>query len=464
MKENQFVLYDHHKQIRLQAERIAFFTQGEIIEAISENSEMYYLFFYKSRFLTAKKAKRISLDSYIEHAFKKGIVFKSPHPLIHALLSSNNPCQIISFQSLLQKLDRLYTPQEKAFILTFFESVIPKKQLFEEMKSIYYGYRRNGQMFLGYRIIRILMDFAPKQSLVKQLAKDHMFNKFAVLYNEKAEKLFAKDLIFAEKTLFSQKDNDQCFHQLSAILEKESRWIDLIALNIDKLNATPSADCFSSLLKQLEQHLNENEIEYILEELSCQLPSFLPIQQELFENYLKSGNIYGVFKMIHDYDFKLSNSQVRIIEDMLEHLDIETHSLQPETLQTLLKLVVHLFPEKAEKLLTKYVILLLKTHELAYIKEWLKPLTESHENLEIYKKIESMLQISEDLDQMQTLGKMYYEFKQLDKAIECFSWKMELEPDDPNPIQWLSKIYREMGMIQESNAYRELCIHLQKRA
>lgn len=461
MKENQFLLYDHHKQIQLQAENIAFLSQGEIIEAISEDNEIYYLFFYKSRFLTAKKAKRITRHSYIEQAYKKGIVFKSPHPLIDVLISSNHPCQIVTFNPLLKKLDRLYTPQEKALILTFFESVIPKKQLFEEIKSIFYQYRRNGQMFLGYQIIRILMDFAPNHSLVKQLASGSMFNEFAAMYTEKSEMLFAKDLIFAEKILFSEKDHDQNFEQLAAFLEKESRWIELIALLIYKLKSSPAADSYSSLMNRLEQHFNETETVNILEDLSRQLPSFLPLQQDLFNKYLQRKHIDGVFEMINNHDFKLSATQVRVIGDMLENIDPETDSLQPETLKTLLKPVIQMFPEKAEKLLNKYVIILLKTHELAFIKDWLEPLKEDHQ---IYHKIDTMLQISDNLDEMHTLGELYHEFRQLDKAIECFSWKMELEPNDPIPVQWLSKIYREMGMIQESDAYRQLYIHLQKEA
>jgi hypothetical protein len=464
MKEGQFLLFDHQKQIRLQAENVVFFLQGEIIEAISENQEIYYLFFYKTRFLTAQKAIKIRRHSYIEYAYKKGIVYKSPHPLINALLSSNYPNQIMSLNPLLKKLDKLYTPQEKALILTFFESVFPKKQLFDEIISIYYEYRRNGQMFLGYRIIRILMDFAPNHRLVKELAHDNMFNKFAVLYNDKSEKLFAKDLIFAEKILSSQKENDHSFEQLVAFLQKESRWIDLIALFIYKVKETPSVDYFSSLIKRLEQHINENDTVYILEELTHQIPTFLPVQQELFNRYLQSHNIDGVFKMINNYDFILSNSQVHAIGGMLEHLEPETHSLQPEPLQTLLKQVIDLFPEKAEKILNKYVIILLKTHDVVYIEKWLKPLIENHENSRIFKKINKMHQISENLDEMQTLGKLYYEFRQLDKAIECFSWNMELEPNDPSPAQWLSKLYQEKGMIQEANAYRQLCIQLQKRA
>ena len=75
-----------------------------------------------------------------------------------------------------------------------------------------------------------------------------------------------------------------------------------------------------------------------------------------------------------------------------------------------------------------------------------------------------MQTISDELDDMQTLGELYYEFRQMDKAIECFDWEMELKPADPKPLQWLAKIYREKGMNQESDIYRQLCVNLQKWA
>lgn len=464
MNHGQFLLYDHQKPIQLRAERVSLYLQGEIIEAFSEDSDVYYLFFYKQYYLTAVKATSLRRESYIEHAFKKGMIFNAPHPFIDVLLSSDNPYQLINLKPLLKKLEKRYTPQEQAFILTFFESFIPKEQLFNEIKSIFYVYQRNGQGFLGYRIIRILMDFTPDHSFVKQISSDTIFTNYAFLYNQKSEDLFVKDLIFAEKTLNSQKDNDQSFQQLVVHLEKESRWIDLIALFIYKLTLTPSADYYSPLKKLLVQHFNENETVYILERLSSQLPEFRSLQEDLFNKYVKNHNIEEVFKMMNKYDFKLSNDQVQTFGEMLGHIDLEAYALEPKQLNTLLMPVIKLFPEKSVELLNKYVISLLKTHEPAYVKQWLKPFKEDHETLQIFKKVDTMERLNDDLDHMQTLGELYYEFRQLDKAIECFSWEMELKPTETKPLQWLAKLYREMGMNHESDAYQQLCKNMQKQA
>lgn len=464
MDQKQFVMYGEQRPIQLQAERVAFYRQGKFIEAISEHNELYYLFFYKNNFLTAVKAKRIRRRSYIAYAFKKGHVFEAPHPFIHTLLSKNHPCKIISFKQLLKKLERHYSPQEKAFILTFFESFIPKKQLFHEIKSIFYVYRRNGQGFLGYRIIRTLMDFVPNHSFVKQLSGDSIFNDYAKLYRENSDELLVKDPIFAEKVLDSQKDDDLFFPKLVDLLEKESRWLDIMALYYRKLTETPAEDYYNSLTYLLEQHVTEDDKVAILEKLDSQLTSFPPLKKDLFNFYVKSHKIETVFQMMQQHKLELSKSQIHTLTDVLEQLDTDTFSLQSESLNDLLVPIMNEYPKKTKNLLDKFVNSLLKTQDPAYVNQWLEPFKDLPEARQLFQKIDTMDKLSDDLDQMQTLGELYYEFGLMDKAIDCFSWEMELKPTQPKPLQWLSKIYREMGREHESDAYQQLCINLQKHA
>jgi hypothetical protein len=463
MSQDEFLLYDHKKHISLKAERVAFYLQGQIIEAFSEKNEAYYLIFYKYHFLTALKTAKLRRHSYIEHAFTKGMVFESPHPFIKTLLSSNHPCQCISFNQLLKKLERQYTPLEKSFILTFFESLIPKRDLFNEIKSVYYEYRRNGNYFSGYQIIRLVMDFAPKTSLAVSHSNDMIFSKYAWQYSEKPGELFAKDPIFAEKTLYSQREDEECFQQLIGTLEKETRWMDLIALSIHKLIASPSPDCYAHLLKLLAQHTEIDSLQ-IQESLSFQIPAFLPLQKDVFEKYIQNHAVDKVFKLMQRHAFQLDDSQIYAIGEMLEEWEPDNQSLQPDLLYPLIKQYINRFPEKADKLLKKFVCSLLNTHELPYIQNWLKPLKDSHKSLAIVEKIDMMQKLYEDPDDMQLLGELYLELSQLDKAVECFSWEMELKPADPRPLQWLAKTYHEKGMDYESDAYLQLCIQLQKRA
>lgn len=464
MSEDQILLYDHKKPIPLSAKRVSFYLRGQIIEAFSETNEVYYLFFYKYNFLTAFKPTKLRRKSFIENAFKKGMVFNNDHPFIFALLSANQPFQMTSIKPLLKKLEKQYTPQEKTFILTFFESFIPKKQLFTEIQTTFYEFRRNGQMLLGYQIVRILMDFAPKNSWVKNLASDRSFSKLSVQYNEKSETLFAKDVIFAEKTLYGKKDDDRCFQQLVSSMEKENRWMDLIALYCYKLTETPLNDYYTPLKTLLEKHFNETEIDFILAELAAKIPTFLPIQEDLFNKYIEKKEIDKIINLMKNNEFKLSHSQVLTMGEILSNSDLSAQAIDEKTFFTLMSPVIVMFPEKAEKLLTKYIITLFKTKELADIKTGLMPFKKNKNTLVLFEKIDLMQKLNEDLDEMQILGELYYEFKQFDKAIECFSWEMELDGSNPKPLQWLAKVYRELGMNYESDAYRQQCINLQKHA
>ena len=464
MKQDEFLLYDHHKSIQLHAERAIFYLQGEIIEAFTKDQEVYYLLFFKHQFLTAFKAKSLRRRSFIEKAFKQGMVFNAPHPFIEILLDSNPPLKSLTFNQLNKKLQMSYTLQEKAFILTFFESFIPKKQLFDEISSIFYDYRRNGQLSMGYQIVQILKDFAPNHRLVKQLTSNIEYTKYANMYNQTPEKLVTTDPIFTEKYLYTYKDNNQPFQQLSSQYEKESRWLDLMALFIYKLIRTPTTNDYRPLLQLLEKQLNEKDRAAVLEKISIEIPEFLPLQKYLFDHYVSSYNMEEIFKIANRQEFHLSETQAQTFGDLLNEYDLRPHSLQPEMLKSLMSTVTKFFPEKAERLLHKSVTALLITHELPYIKEWLSPFKEVQPQLSLFEKIDTMYEISEDLDQMQTLGELYVEFKQYDKAIECFNWEMELKPTEIKPVQCLMNIYREMGMDQEADAYRHLCINLQKQA
>ncbi|WP_193750887.1 hypothetical protein [Bacillus coahuilensis] len=48
------------------------------------------------------------------------------------------------------------------------------------------------------------------------------------------------------------------------------------------------------------------------------------------------------------------------------------------------------------------------------------------------------------------------------EAIECFEWEMEMHPQDPLPVKWLTKLYSEMGKKEEAKNYLNLLHSMQK--
>lgn len=464
MSKLQFLLYDQKKAVSFRPERMSLYMQSAIIEVLTEDNELYYLFFYKQQFLTAMKTTKLRRHSHIQHAFKEVyFILHAPNPLIHFLLSSIQPIKAITSKQLFKKLEMHYTAHERALILTFFESFIPKKILFKEILEIFYEYRRNGQMAAAYQIIHILKDFAPEHSLVQKLGSEITFSKFAELYQRKSVSLFEKDAVFAEKTMFSNKDTPEYFYKLIAHLEKDSRWIDLIALYIYKLKTEASIDYYKPLLQLMEDHLQEEETVGILESIASHLTNFEPLNHDLFEKYFNQNKLERILTIMTNYSYTPSPSQAVTIETLIVNLDFETQSLEPERLNTLLPPLFELMPKAAEHLLNKTVFALIKKHEIEFIEEWISPLKSHCQGLATYEKLIRIIELNNNLEELQSLGELYYEFRHLEKAIECFSWEMEFKPSNPKPVQWLSKIHRELGMKLESEAYQQHSVNLQKK-
>lgn len=462
MIKDHFLLYDKKQPIRLHVTRMTVYAQSKIIETFTENNEVYYLFFFKDIYLTARKATRLKLNSHIAKAFKNGIIFHHPHPLINNLYSSCSPLKFLSFDQLMKKLETQHTPQEKALILTYFESFTPQKELFKHIQNIFYQYRRNGQLVEAYKIIQVLLDFTPDHNWVKPLAGSLTYKKYADLYKEFSKDLFTKDLIFVEKSLFIKKDNPQSFQQLETILTNESRWIDLISLSSYKFSLTPSNDTYRALLQLLEEHLENGEITDVLMNLTLSVPNYPQLHLDLIERFFKLNKVEEAISLMTEQSLELNASQVRTLETLLENLNLDDSNVQIEKINYILQPLFISEPEKLEKILRKCVTQLLKSKDINYIKDWLTPQRESQQSLPIIEIVNKMQKLSEDPNQQQLLGEFYYQFSQFDKAIECFSWEMELNNTDPKPVQWLSKIYQHIGKKDEYKAYQQLYIEMQK--
>lgn len=462
MTKDQFLLYDKKQPIRLHLSRMTVYSQSKIIEAFTENNEVYYLFFFKDNYLTARKATRLKLNSHIAKALKYGIIFHHPHPLINSLYSSCSPLKSLSFDQLMKKLETQYTPQEKALVLTYFESFTPQKELFKHIQNIFYQYRRNGQLFEGYKIIQVLLDFTPDHSWVKPLAGSLTYKKYADLYKDFSGELFTKDLIFVEKSLFLQKENYPSFQQLKSILSNESRWIDLISLSIYKFSLSPSIDTYQELLQLLEEHLENEDITDVLADLTLSITNFPELYLDLIERFFKLNKVEEAISLMTEQSLELNTLQVRTLENLLENLNLDDSNVQIEKINYILLPLFKSEPQKLEKILRKCVTQLLKSKDINYIKDWLTPQRESQHSLPIIEIVNKMQILSEDPNQQQLLGEFYYQFNQFDKAIECFSWEMELNNTDPKPVQWLSKIYQMIGMKDEYKAYQQLYIEMKK--
>ncbi|GER66680.1 hypothetical protein BpJC7_19820 [Weizmannia acidilactici] len=458
----QLTIMDHKHTVQAEIERMAVFLQGKIVEVSGDDGRLWYLFFYRNQYLNAMPTTKIKRGSILAHAFRDGIVFKAPDPLIRILFQANRNFKKISFDHLTGKIEKLFTPHETALIATFFESFVPKRKLFEYIQSIFYEYRRNGQLLQCARILRILTDFAPKQSWVKQISRDLNLIKYEKLYRTVSPELIQKDSLYAEKILYKEMNDEASFQKLVNLLRSQNRWLDETVLWIRKMEQAPSDSGYSALLDLLDGHLAVQDKMAVLENLYSRAPHYQPLQEDLLEYYLKMKQPEKLIPMVLDPQVQLGGEQAEKIWKMLASWNLDEGDVDIEPLNRLAPFFAG-HPAQAETFLEKCITHLFRNRDTSYIKEWLLPFKQALGALPVIRKVEQMHGMADDPDRQSALGELYFEFGQYEKAIECFSWEMELKGNDPNPVKWLSKIYHELGMHSESKAYRNLYIDMEKR-
>lgn len=117
--------------------------------------------------------------------------------------------------------------------------------------------------------------------------------------------------------------------------------------------------------------------------------------------------------------------------------------------------------EEKERLLRALIRDTLPDTDVSEIREALKKWPDV-EGGALYTKLQSMERWQEDLDHMEELGVLYYEFGQPEKALECFQYASEMRPESIQPVQWMAKVYKDLGHEQESETYRNLTKQMQK--
>ncbi|AKG05479.1 hypothetical protein AAV35_012335 [Salimicrobium jeotgali] len=443
MNEQEWILSQNKDKRVIEPLRAVYYERAQIVEAVQGRS-MYYLFFYKEQYVTAVQAKKIKYNSFIGRAFRHGLVCEAPHPLIdHLNISGRFPAS--TYNSLLQHLSGKYTNQEQAYILTFLESFLPKKKLLQEIKTLFYEVRRQGKMFHSYRIIRLLMDFAPRHRFVKELSHDLQFQKFEEIYDLPAEQLWEKDPLYAEKYLFHNRDES-----LLSMLPSETP-LEITAFRLLLRQEKPIVP--GKYEFKLESDFSPGERLRILEHALELSPEDGEVKQLLFSGYLAAQRLNDAFLLTGRQEMALGIRERGMVEDVLlsEKTGLTSLSAWGSFLQEILK-----HDTKEEIPLLKALIRnTLPHYSPGEIRDILDSRAEA-EAEELKEKLSFMEMWEEDLDRMEELGALYYEFDWKEKALECFQYASEMSPEKIGPVQWLAKIYKELGKEKEAASYREL--------
>ncbi|SFM01366.1 tetratricopeptide repeat protein [Salibacterium qingdaonense] len=462
MNQTECVITDGKKQTTVRPASLIVFLQGKMIEAWDKTGQVYYMIFFKNEYLTTMKAHHVRRRSFLEKAVKHGAVYEAPHPFIGEVLSDKTSFPKRGLSQLRGKFQSQHTYQETARMLTFFDAFVSKKDLFQDIQSFYYQHRRTGQLFLGYRIIRVLMDFTPKHSWVKQLANDMEFSTFKDMYQRMEPELWEKDPLYMEKSCYYGRKDPENAAQLLRFLKEEKRWVDAFSLMIDQIQREGGDAYYDELLQWLHLYYDKEEQQLILNDLYAKVPSMKRLPQDLLSIYLSRHDLENTLRLLQQHDMSLNEKQEAALEDMLEKMDLKTSGARLDDLPLYIASMYDNQPRKAEKILQLCVNELLSDRPLQDVITWLAPIREKSHASPVLQQLEKMKAYHDDPEKQRELGEMLYDFNQLDQAVDCFSWEMEMNTTDPEPVRWLSKIYLDLGRDAESKAYQDLYRKMQK--
>lgn len=462
MSQPKVTIKDQKQQYTLFVNRMTVYKQGKIVECTDDDSQHYYMFFYKQKYLNVVKAKSLKADSYAQSALDKGITIHAPHPLIDATISETEPYKKHLFNDLFPKLKQKYNYEEVTLIASFFESFIKKEQLIKFIKTMFYENRRNGKMFACYRIYRVLANFAPSNSFVRSLASTLDFKKFEPLYEQLNTSLKEKDPIYYEQVLHDHLHDDEAFQKLSQFLQEEERGIDDLAISIQKFENDPTDMWYTFIQNKMKSHFQSKAYMQLLEDLFYRVPSNEMLQKDLLDQYVQLDCPEKALNLIATQHLDLREDQLESFNKVLSHINLEESDVKTEELNTVIATLFNKIPNQAALLLEKTIKMLMKDQSISYIQKWLEPLRGIPQADPIIEKVDQMQVLQDEPNKQLELGELYYEFNQMNEAIECFSWEMELHDQNPKPVQWLSKIYNELGQSHEAKAYQKLYVDMVK--
>ena len=391
------------------------------------------------------------------------MVVPSNHPFLKVLIPDET-IMIPNKHKLFSHLPKRYSLQEVAYIATTLDSFFAKDQLIQVIDKIFFYYRRNGNFFKAFQIIRIIKDFAPELSLAGDSIHSHDFHTYDDFYNSSPLPIiYKKDPLFVELHCFKNRMNIDEFNPLEELLTNQGCFLELLLLwmeKVEKFHKASSIEKYSSLGLQfvtMEQwvltlcYLNINPFR--------EFSSTKTVMDKLIsEGHYDRAASY-LLNFIDDLPASYHDTLKEVwgnldAEFIVSHLDAFIIGIQ--------QLAQEEGQQQSEQKLSHLVMKLLETFDLKTVHEKLQPIQRLFPQSLVIQKVQRMTNLVEDPDHMMELGQYYAEFKQYDEAIECFSWEMELHPAETLPVRQLSKMYQSKGMVEEASAYQQVYNQLER--
>ncbi|WP_413299783.1 hypothetical protein AA0X95_16805 [Bacillus sp. 1P10SD] len=432
--------------------RAAVFARTNVIEVLTAGNESFYLIYYKNSLIFGDKLDKVEEGSFINKAFHEGIVIESPHPILKAIIP-NHSVSIPNKNKLFTQLQIRYSLQEIAYIATTLDSFFDKEELVKMIDKIFFHYRRSGNFMKSFQILQILHDFVPTLKSAKERLNLQEFNSYNDFYKSSSlPSIHKRDPLFVERHCFQNRSNPDIRHFLEDICRKQDSLLELLLWLED-----PKADSVEKYTGMALKFITMKEWIVILGELNINPYQVLPEAKSIIEKMIQEERFETAALYLLNFIHDLPASYDHILNELWGNLNA---SFVGKHLDDFIFMSQHLIHEDSVKHLEQKVfqlaVILLEEYDLKAVYEKLLPIQKILPHSAVIRKMNHMLAILEDPDQMMELGDYYAEFKQFDKAIDCFFWEMELQPQDPTPVQKISRMYQHKGMVKEAASYQKV--------
>ncbi|QFT91035.1 hypothetical protein FIU87_20505 [Bacillus sp. THAF10] len=457
MTNNMTITIQHEKkQLLLKPSNVYMYQGFQVVEAFNENyTECYYLFFYKTSYLTGKCTAKMKRKSKLSSILQKGIHFSPDHPLLAYLLTNNRLHTFPAFTPLWEKIQKKYSPLEASVILSIFDAFMKKEKIINVIKEFAQQYRREGKLLLTYQLLRLLTETYPTNKWAQEMSKSLQYQSYQSLYTSNPSSLLPKDPLYVEQYCYNHIEQAEYLALLQEKLQKEGRQMERLSLYSYSLTkSTP--DDFDTYKQMISCFSKSTSTEEKVKFLSYILRHREEYHEGLYRDLLgllkQSERYEDLLILLTKNKAPISDKDLPYIQEAMQHVKWAEH---PNWLSELsFHFDADITPTQVQALFQIVVPNLLTIKGLDYTEQWISPYCAKYPGIPILKKIKKMASLKNDPDQMYALGEMYYEFKQLSEAVECFNWELELDPSNASSIKWLSKLYLEMGMVEESKSYQ----------
>ncbi len=440
-------LMHNKKTMRFNVVQMTIYKQAKIVEATGQKNQSYHLFFYKDRYINAKKTTSIQLQSFLKNALQYGHTFAADHPLTKALLNEENAYRLTSNNQMVQKLTNKLNETEMLYVLAMFDNYVNEKKIEALCKKTFYNYRRNGQLKKAFRILANYVQIRPHDTFAKDMLHHFDFQKFKDQYQDIDQLTIEwSDPLYLESVYFEQNFPDPVINSVIQQYHIDNRKFDqlfLIYIKCSSLKAVAKLDGLAQELLSLQDQI------VLWEEVLAEYPE----PKEIIEKLVKLNGYQAILRHYLHHNEAIEDHE--LFEKALE--SVSTDQLA-EDYQPLLQTLVTVYKDDAAQLERVLHLTIKKLLQHLPLKEIITSLKDTE--LPIMQKLRKMEKLTDNPDQQFALGEIYFDLEQYDQAIACFEWEMELTPDDPAPIQYLYKSYLAKGDKEQANTYKQLMVNI----